>query len=74
MRNLTINTLDYDAYNNDHLYDGEMVYHIATNMGDVLVIREAGEGRCDFENDVHDAIPNAAFYAIEDVTGIFEEE
>lgn len=67
MRNLKINSTSYQDYTKG-LKDSERVYRIRASVGEVFAIREAGEARCDFIEDAHDAIIDAAFYSVEDVT------
>lgn len=67
MRGLRVNPASCRDYASD-LHDGERVYRIRASVGEVLAIREAGEARCDFIEDAHDAIIDAAFYSVEDVT------
>jgi len=67
MRKLRVNPANYRDYVRD-LKEGERVYRMDTSVGEVLAIREAGEARCDFIEDAHDAIIDAAFYSVEDVT------
>ena len=68
MRKLRVNPANYREYVRG-LKEGERVYRMDTSVGEVLAIREAGEARCDFIEDAHEAIVDAAFYSIEDVTG-----
>ena len=68
MRELKVNPKSHRPYVMG-LKEGERVYRMDTSIGEVLAIREAGEARCDFIEDAHEAIVDVAFYSIEDVTG-----
>jgi hypothetical protein len=78
MRDFDTSPMDYDDYNNDHLYDGEKVYcfHYG-RIDEAYAIREDGEDYDDFVDEVEWHLRrkhgrNTSISLIEDVTGTFE--